>query len=273
MLGRKISDILIVSDLDNTLLNYDLEISQQNIEAIKKFRRLGGKFTIATGRSIQAVEIYTQQLKLDLPAILSNGALIYDFNKKELLWSCKMENTAREQLELIMKQFPYVGVEVLIGGEIYVPSLLELNKNHLEKMGIDYKVCDLKDIPDGFNKILFVVEHEKIKKIKDFAKKSNFTSVNFVESCYNYLEMLPHNISKGQTLLKFVKSIGFDINNVVACGDYYNDYEMINLAGLGVAVKNANTDVKKIANFITSDCNDNAIANTIEYVIENFQKF
>ena len=66
---KDIKNILVVSDLDNTLLTAEKGIPEYNIEMIKKFQELGGNFTVATGRSIESVARYLDQLELSTPAI------------------------------------------------------------------------------------------------------------------------------------------------------------------------------------------------------------
>ena len=66
---KNISDILVVSDIDNTLLQPGKSIPTYNVEMIKKFQSLGGNFTLATGRSLDSVSKYLGQIKLNFPLI------------------------------------------------------------------------------------------------------------------------------------------------------------------------------------------------------------
>ena len=77
-----IKDILVLSDLDGTLLTAEQGIPEYNIQMINKFQELGGHFTIATGRSIESVSHYLNKLELSTPAIVYNGGIIYDFKNK-----------------------------------------------------------------------------------------------------------------------------------------------------------------------------------------------
>ena len=78
-MGKKISDILVITDLDNTLLTAKEGIPDYNIEMINKFQKLGGKFTVATGRSVESVSRYLGQISFNAPAITYNGGVIYDY--------------------------------------------------------------------------------------------------------------------------------------------------------------------------------------------------
>jgi len=61
------SDVMIITDLDGTLLPENKILSEKDLEAIKKFRSDGGKFTIATGRTIQSADRYIKELEIDIP--------------------------------------------------------------------------------------------------------------------------------------------------------------------------------------------------------------
>ena len=80
-----ISKLLLISDLDGTLLPSNKVLSKVDLDAIKEFRSLGGKFTIATGRTLQSVQCYFDELQLDMPFILYNGAIVYDLKKEKSL--------------------------------------------------------------------------------------------------------------------------------------------------------------------------------------------
>ncbi len=74
--------IMLVTDMDGTLLDGKSRISEGNRRAIKRFIAGGGLFTVATGRMFKAVEPYLPALPMNVPAIVYNGAAIYDFSVK-----------------------------------------------------------------------------------------------------------------------------------------------------------------------------------------------
>ena len=78
---KNYSDYLLVSDMDGTLLNNQGLVSRENIESIKKFQRMGGRFTLATGRPQAFTWRVLENIALDAPAILYDGAVLYDFKK------------------------------------------------------------------------------------------------------------------------------------------------------------------------------------------------
>ena len=78
-----LKDILLITDMDGTLLGRDFKIPQRNIEAVHRFMDQGGNFAIATGRSKMSGAQYFRQTNPNAPCVLLNGAVLYDFRKKE----------------------------------------------------------------------------------------------------------------------------------------------------------------------------------------------
>ena len=85
------SNKVLITDLDGTLLPISKVLSEKDLNAIDRFRRGGGIFTIATGRIIQAAEQYFDTLRPDAPVILNNGGLIYDTKKREKVCECCLD--------------------------------------------------------------------------------------------------------------------------------------------------------------------------------------
>ena len=83
-MAKKINDLLVISDLDNTLLTAKEGIPEYNIQMIKQFQQLGGRFTVATGRSVESVRRYLGQIKFNAPAITYNGGIIYDYENNNI---------------------------------------------------------------------------------------------------------------------------------------------------------------------------------------------
>ncbi|MBQ2426456.1 MAG: HAD-IIB family hydrolase, partial [Lachnospiraceae bacterium] len=79
-----------------------------------------------------------------------------------------------------------------------------------------------------------------------------------------FLEVLPKGIDKAQSLERLLEVIGMTRDEMIACGDGYNDFSMIEFAGLGVAMENAVLPLRKIANYITDSNNDDGVGKVVE---------
>ena len=79
-----------------------------------------------------------------------------------------------------------------------------------------------------------------------------------------FLEIMPKGIDKAQSLERLLETIGLGREQMIACGDGYNDLTMIRYAGLGVAMENAILPLKNVADYITLSNNDDGIAHVVE---------
>ncbi|HIS79668.1 MAG TPA: HAD-IIB family hydrolase, partial [Candidatus Caccousia stercoris] len=86
----KWDQILIASDIDGTLLPGGREIPERNLSALRRFAEKGGRFTLATGRSIGSAGQFLDRLPVNAPAICLNGALLYDYKQQKVLESCPL---------------------------------------------------------------------------------------------------------------------------------------------------------------------------------------
>lgn len=265
-----LSKVILLSDMDGTLLNSKKQINESDMVAIEKFRSLGGKFTIATGRTIQTFEQYVEKLKLTMPVIMYNGAALYDYSRGELLFSRALSDDCREMAEELLRQMPETGGEVLKADGTYVFSNTEYQQLHTKLCGITPQYAELGEIPRGdWLKILFAASPEDISYLEILVNQLNFGErADFVRSSEIFLEMLPKGVSKGSALEEYRRLDGMSEYTFAAIGDFDNDIEMIKAADFGVCPANAEESVKKAADHVLSRTNDEgAVAELIDYII------
>lgn len=265
-----LSKIILLSDMDGTLLNSKKQINESDMAAIEKFRSLGGKFTVATGRTIQTFEQYAKKLKLTMPVIMYNGAALYDYSRGELLFSRALPDDCREMAEELLRQMPETGGEVLKADGTYVFSNTEYQQLHTKLCGITPEYAELDEIPRGdWLKILFAASPEDITYLEILVDQLKFGErADFVRSSEIFLEMLPKGVSKGSALEEYRRLDGMFEYTFAAIGDFDNDIEMIKAADFGVCPANAEESVKKAADHVLDRTNDEgAVAELIDHII------
>lgn len=265
-----ISKVVLISDMDGTLLNSEKKISEADLRAIDRFMSLGGKFTVATGRTAQSFEQYRSMLKLEMPIIMYNGAAIYDYSEGRFCYMKPLPDTAKTIACEILDTFPEVGGEVLKSDGTYVFRNNDYQKLHTKLCNIVPNYAEIKEIPDGeWLKVLFAMSPEDIPHVEIFAKKKNYTGVDFVKSSEIFYEMLPGGITKGTALDEYRRLDGMDGYTFAAIGDFDNDIDMIAKADLGACPSNAQEVVMKTADIVLKNTNDTgAVAELIEYIIK-----
>lgn len=266
-----ITKVMIFSDMDGTLLNSEKQVNDIDRKAIEKFISLGGKFTIATGRTIQSFEQYRSIIDLKMPIIMYNGAGIYDYISGKLLYAKSLPETSRKITAEILDKMQCAGGEVLRPDGTYIFRNNKYEQFHTDLCKVVPKYMGINDIPSGdWLKVLFSLEHEKISELETLIHKLGFDEqADFVRSSDIFLEMLPKGTSKGSALDEYRKLDGMDSYIFVAVGDFDNDIEMIANADFGVCPANAEISVKNTADLVLNHTNDNgAVAELIEYIID-----
>ena len=259
--------VILMTDVDGTLLTDDKRILPKDMEAIERFRKGGGLFTLATGRGFSMAAPIAEKLKLDIPAVIFNGAAVYDFDGERFLWCCYIDSSTRGYIARLIEEFPHIAIEVLMERNVYVPAINDVERRHLSFENVQPIRCPLSEIPDGeWIKVLIADEPHNIDKIIPFALENFKENVRWVRSEQVYYEMLPLGISKWAGYAKLIELLGAGDRFTVAAGDYYNDMEMIEKANLGVSVMSAQEEVKSASDLVVCDNNSGAISEIIDYI-------
>lgn len=265
-----ITKVILLSDMDGTLLNGKKQITQQDRAAIERFTALGGHFTVATGRTVQSFEQFRAVIDLPDPIIMYNGAAIHDYTKGETLRVRPLPDTARELAEAIMREMPHIGGEVLRLDATYVFSNTDYQKLHTKLCNIVPDYAELRDIPDGgWLKVLFAMSPEDMDYFEVLIRRMDCRNVSFVRSSDMFWEMLPEGVSKGSALTEYRSIPGFEDFTFVSVGDFDNDIEMIQAADLGACPANAEDSVKAATDLVLEHTNeDGAVAELIDHIIK-----
>ncbi len=265
-----LTNYFLITDLDGTLLPDNKVLSDIDKRAINKFVSDGGKFTIATGRTLQATQRYIDELPIKMPVIMYNGSLIYDSNEKKVLFTDELPTEAGKVADELIKFMENPGVEILRLDNIYVVCNNKYEEEHIQICQVTPEYSSIDKVPkDGWFKILFATSPEEIGRLEDFIGDKNYP-VDFVRSHDIFIEMLPKDSSKGSALKEYLKLMDLSGVKVIAAGDYNNDIEMLQTADIGAATANAQPIVKEKADIVlTKSSNEGAIAELIDMIYSN----
>nr|MBO2478002.1 hypothetical protein [Bacillota bacterium] len=261
---------LLVTDVDGTLLDRRHQLPEVNVAAIRDLKARGGRFTLATGRIELAVRHFVGALGLDMPMILYNGARIVDPKTGQCLWQTHLPPESVETALAILKELP-VDVNLYSEGQLYVESITPAVQAHLDKdKVVANEVGDLLEFfhtrcPGPVTKLLIIGEDPAFREFAQELERrlGSPMPVHLVSSDPIYLEMLPKDASKGLGLRRLCRLLDIPLEQVVAIGDAPNDIDMLEAAGLGVAVANAHPDVLAAADYVAPACDEGAVAHVI----------
>ena len=219
--------LALLTDLDGTLLTPEKTLFPADAAAIADFRAKGGLFSIATGRGMQATREFLDLFQPDFPAVMYNGALLYDNQKQQAAASVHLPQGIRPLLEELMHAFPMIGAEVLREDGVYVIQDSETERHHLEITHVPFVMKSLDEIdPETCLKALFAGREDEIARLQEYVKQPRFSLVNFTRSHRWFLEILPHDTNKG-TALRRMRRLLPEETVIGATGDFDNDTAML----------------------------------------------
>lgn len=262
---------MIVLDLDGTLTNSEKVITKKTKDALMRVQEEGIKLVLASGRPTPGIEPLAKELRMDEfeGFILSfNGAKIIDYQKKEVIYNKTLpvewiDPVYQEALACDIGILSYSDQEIILGNGIDKYNQLESAINHIPFIEVEHFPSYL-TFP--VNKCLLTGDPEKIAAAERVFSAKFGENLNIYKSEPYFLEIMPLRIDKAYSLSKLLDYLGLTRKQMICCGDGYNDLSMIQYAGLGVAMANAQDAVKTEADFITLSNDKDGIA----YVIEKF---
>lgn len=265
---KKFEGCLFVSDMDATLLTSDHQISDKNRRAIEYFISEGGRFTVATGRMVDAVGAYLGRLPINAPAVLHNGAKLYDFSSNSVIFEKFIEEDRKPAVKRVYSDMPELGLEIYSDEIIYVYKPCSETKRFLTR---SYKV--VYNMPDEvwdrpWTKLLLIGDTKEILDKYEPIYRRDYDSGLCVRSGPLYLDIVAGGVSKGKGAKRAAEITG--CNKIFAIGDSENDVDMLRCADISFAVENAVPDVKRAAMYGAPHHNDDAVAYAIEKLDKMF---
>ncbi len=272
---------LYISDLDGTLANSEKAISSRSQQVLNELIDQDIQFTIATARSYASLKDIIEPLKIKLPLILFNGALIYDPRKNKTILSNFL---SRETAKEIIQSYEAHGITPIVyiinaDGEDKV-----LYKGVFNKGEDDYMGDRIKNHDDRFVQVDNFYDYldEQIVSINAINTDQTLASVyaklkqnkevicHYAEDIYSkyyWLEILDRNCTKGHAV-KYLKEY-LNASTLVCFGDQLNDRTMFECACERYAVANAHDDIKSLATNIILSNNEDGVA---EFLYERYRK-
>lgn len=270
---------LVASDLDGTLLNKNKEITPRLFEALEKLNEIGVYFVPSTGRPFGTVPHAIKELPFLKYVITSNGATIYDAEKKENIIENYLTPEAVDAVIKIARELPIL-VEYFIEGKAYIAKSVydDLTPYDLTESHTKYVLNSRTPVEDFWGEMkrndsvleninLVFKDMDMRKQVWDELKATGLASVTAATT--KNIEITSLYATKAKALEKLCDVLGFTRENVLAMGDGDNDMPMIQFAGIGVAMANGEEHIKAAADIIADDCNDFGAAKILEQIIES----
>jgi Cof subfamily protein (haloacid dehalogenase superfamily) len=271
-------EVVLYSDVDGTLIPKSNQLPKCVVECLESFTEMGFGFSLATGRSFGAVQRILELLPVNAPVVLCNGAYVYDPARDRCWWTVLEPRVVHAIFRDLSKQ---AGIWLYMDSSDC--SLLVSHEDatrdpFLRQEGIQATYVKHADA---------LMEHADIVKFgiklidADPAKRANTLKFvvsmlkpysNRIRYCFssdNYLEVIPAGISKWSGIRVSHSMLGLRNRKIYTVGDHYNDLEMIEHADVGMAMGNAVSEVKRVADIIVGQVEDHAILDVVATILKH----
>ena len=249
---RKFDGYLICSDVDGTF-HYGDTIDG-NSEAVRYFTENGGRFTFCTGRSVDYLLRPDLNGIINAPACLFNGSIVYDYQSKKLLFQKQLGFSLKEFLDAILPRWS--NMEALYAYDHYTGDPIILRN-----------LGNIKEAVPPVHSLKLVCVFRTAEEADAFraaAPLLPFGKVSYISKSWALgVEFNPIDGTKGHAL-DFIKAYLGNIHTTIGVGDYENDIPLLTHGDLGIAVGNAQPQVKAAASHILRDARECAIRELIE---------
>ncbi len=264
---------LIVSDFDGTLADKNCEVPEENLNAIKKYINAGGIFALSTGRLPSAILPQVCEMGLKGLICCGQGTVCLDIESGAILFE---ERLSLEATLTACRKLEEMGVHILAF------DLFEFYSNRDDEVLKFYEsLSKAKGIPVTDRKLSEILEEKQIRAYKLMAlveakdnekviselKSANLPDCDITKSMDVLVEIVNPTKSKGTAIKFLAEYYNVPIEKTIGIGDNFNDLPMIEAAGLGVAVGNAESTLKQRAGYVCERTNEEC---AVKEVIEKF---
>jgi hypothetical protein len=263
---------LVAFDIDGTLLDSEQVLQEKTRSVLKKCQEKGILVTIATGKNWDAVRPLAQQLDIQAPLILSNGALLADlagtFEEKKVIPGAVMRGIIRicrqEGKDLV----------IYLGDQVYVEEMTH-NLSFLEVFGsvAMKRVGSWESLGEKLNEVhkCMVIDRQStpsLLRLEAILRREVSDTLEYCLAMPEILDMTPQGATKGAGLRELCAKLNIPLSAVIAFGDGNNDIDILTEAGLGVSLANGMTQAKACADLVVPSNDHSGPAQFLEFLFD-----
>lgn len=256
---------LIAIDIDDTLINDDRQVTARTKQALELAIKQGVIVTLATGRMYTSAQKIALQIGLLVPLITYHGSLVKNIMDSKVLYERAVPRDAACKL-LHYCDKHNIHLQLYIDDKIYAREENQKLLDYAQISDTSYTIeTNLERLlTSSPTKILVIDEPKRLDKIAVEWKELLNSEVHITKSKPYFLEITHYEGTKGRALRHLANHFGCSLEETIGIGDSWNDHDLIETAGLGVAMGNAVDSLKAIANYVTKSNNDEGVCHVIE---------
>ena len=261
-----------IFDMDGTILTSDKKITPATAEKLAELSRRGVYVAVSTGRALAELDAYKDAFKAVRYGVILSGGIVYDFAEKKVLSSHPvLEDMIYKLIDAGLAEDAMVHMLTLnksIASERDIARMAEVGMGIYQSMFDRICVrCDdfKKFVRENPGEVIKVdLYHTSVESLNRTVERVKNYGLNLVFAESSNLEASPAGISKASGLIELCQILNIDVKDCVAIGDAGNDFEILETAGVGVAMGNAIDEVKEIADYVTDDNDHDGVLKAIE---------
>lgn len=260
---------ILVLDIDGTLTNSNKEISTVTKKAIKAIQKRGHHVVLASGRPTAGIMPVAKELNLEEYGgyiLAFNGAKVINCKSKEVIFQNTIPvdlipHIYQAAIEEKVGIISYDDTSIITSSKIDEYIEKESKINHMPIKTVDDFVSYI-NFP--INKCLMTGEPNYLAEVEKRMKERFGDKLSVYRSEPFFLEIMPQNIDKANSLERLLDTLHMSKEQMISCGDGYNDITMIQYAGKGVAMGNAHKEIQEIADYVTLTNDEDGVAHVID---------
>lgn len=267
--GNKISYFRMVAfDMDGTLLDPHHQLLERTIAAVKMIARKGIIVLLATARMASAVKNHLEKLGTPGLIVAHNGALVKDVKTGEIYHHQTIpKDVVAALLNLLSGQETIIHFNC--DDHIYLTTPNPYSDRYSQELQVALQyISSLEQLEETPTSILVIDTKDVLEQLltqvsAQLQGKVDCILVPWQGNIWR-MQFLPPNTSKGKGVLQVAKHLGIEPEAIISFGDNYNDIEMIQNVGLGIAMGNAVPELKQVADFVTLSNREDGVALALE---------
>ena len=244
---------MVITDLDGTLLKAGNEISGFTVEVFARLKQRGVKIAVATGRSWHHAKKYAEAIGAD-GAVVHNGCVVLDGG--EVIYRTGLDTGTMERvLSQSLRLIPGINIAIEIEDDMF--ANFDVTRYW---PGREYIYTDFKAPPQPAEKIVVALPTPESREVFEKIIPDGFY-IEDVEK--GVCIVLREGATKENAIKVLASRYGIDMKNIAAFGDYINDIGMLRSSGIGIAMENAEPELKAVADYVCNSNNDDGVADFI----------
>jgi 5-amino-6-(5-phospho-D-ribitylamino)uracil phosphatase len=251
---------LVALDIDGTVIDYAEQMTEEVRAAVGRVVQAGVPVVLATGRSVHGITAIIERLGLPPGhAVASNGAVTFAYPPVEVVDAVTFD--ARDAVRAVLEHVPDALVAVEVVGRGYRTNRAfpadeitgELWTEPVESL-----------IAEPVTRVIIRDPESSEEDFLMLAQRLGLHGINYAVGSTAWLDLAPAGVSKASALSSLVGSLGIPSEQVLAIGDGRNDGEMLQWAGRGVAMGDAPTEIRALADAVTGSVAENGVVNELD---------